>query len=178
MTDDLQLQKVAWFHSLPPVLPCEMAGVWRGDGIPSGHPLDGVLENLQWFGKRFRADLRSDALLFQWRPGRLVPIEPSLIPMRLAMRLAPFGRTAVAKNWFSYLQKVMRAQGPTATLMSRIVEGIETAAMVYDRKPIVDHFKRMANDEVAGMMAVEGDPRRYFFRLRRVDFGEKENGGI
>jgi hypothetical protein len=83
----------AGLRSLEPVLPAEMVGLWRGVGIPSGHPLDGVLENLQWFGKRFDADLRADALLFQWRPGRLVPIEPSFFPMGLVIRLAPLGRT-------------------------------------------------------------------------------------
>lgn len=147
----------------------QMVGVWRGEGIPYGHPLDGVLENLQWFGKRFQADLRADALLFQWRPGRLVPIEPSYFPIKLALRFAPLGRTSVARNWFSYLHKAFRAHGTTAMLSLRIMDGSETAAMVYDKQPIVDYFKRVADDEVAGMMVVEGDERRYFFRLRRVE---------
>jgi len=67
MTNDQQLKTIAWFGSLPPVLPTEMVGLWQGEGISSGHPLDGVLENLQWFGKRFHADFRADALLFQWQ---------------------------------------------------------------------------------------------------------------
>ncbi|MDM9627684.1 GXWXG domain-containing protein [Rhizobium sp. S152] len=169
MTDDPQSQTIAWFHSLASVLPAEMVGVWRGEGIPSGHPLDGVLENLQWVGKRFQADLRADALLFQGRPGRLVAIEPSYFPIRLALRFAPIGRTSVAKRWFSYLQKAVRARGTTAMLSLRMMDGSETAAMVYDKQPIVDYFRRVADDEVAGMMVVEGDERRYFFRLRRVD---------
>lgn len=80
MVDDLQKKTTDWFSNLPPVLPAEMIGIWRGEGVPSGHPLDGVLENLQWFGKRFHHDLRADALLFQWRPGRLVPIDPTFFP--------------------------------------------------------------------------------------------------
>lgn len=52
------------FKGLPPVEPREMIGLWTGRGIPSGHPLDGVLENLGWFGKRFSAQMRADALLF------------------------------------------------------------------------------------------------------------------
>ncbi len=27
-----------WFESLEPVLPAEMTGLWKGRGIPSGHP--------------------------------------------------------------------------------------------------------------------------------------------
>ncbi len=41
--------------------------------------------------------------------------------------------------------------------------------MVYDRQPIVDYLRLIADEEVAGMMCVEGDARRYFFRLRRVE---------
>jgi hypothetical protein len=169
MNDDLQSEKIAWFRSLQSVLPAEMVGVWRGEGIPSGHPLDGVLENLRWFGKRFQADLRADALLFQWRPGRPVPIEPAYFPIWLAIRFAPLGRTSVARNWFSYLQKPLRARGTTAMLTLRMMDGSETAAMVYDKQPIVDHFRRVANGEVVGMMVVAGEEQRYFFRLRRVD---------
>jgi hypothetical protein len=50
-----------------------------------------------------------------------------------------------------------------------MVNGDETAAMVYDRQPIVDYFRRIDDDEVAGMMCVHGDAQRYFFRLHRVD---------
>jgi hypothetical protein len=53
MSENLQTKKAAWFRSLPPVLPAKMIGIWQGEGIPSGHPL-GVLENLNWFGKRFQ----------------------------------------------------------------------------------------------------------------------------
>lgn len=100
MSHDLQSEKIAWFGSLPPVLPVELTGLWEGKGISSGHPLDGVLENLDWFGKRFHPDLKADALLFRWRPGRLVPIEPYFFPIRIVIRLGAFGRTSVARNWF------------------------------------------------------------------------------
>ncbi len=168
MVDDLQKKTTDWFSNLPPVLPAEMIGIWRGEGVPSGHPLDGVLENLQWFGKRFHHDLRADALLFQWRPGRLVPIDPTFFPPRLAIRFAAFGRTSIARNWFSYLQRAFRARSTTASLKLRSASHDETAAMVYDKQPIVDYFRRIGDDELAGMMVVRGDDRRYFFRLRRV----------
>lgn len=165
---DSQPSRSAWFDALDPVLPAEMIGL-SGVGIPSGHPVDGVLENLQWFGKRFHPDLSADALVFQWKPGRLVPIDPALIPIRMAIRFAPFGRTFVARNWFSYMQKVFRARARTASFKLRMIDGKETAAMVYDRRPIVDYFRWLGDDELAGMMVVEGDERRYFFRLKKVD---------
>lgn len=73
------------FQGLPPVEPHEMIGLWTGRGIPSGHPLDGVLENLGWFGKRFSAQMRADALLFRGGEKRLVAINPAFIPLRLAL---------------------------------------------------------------------------------------------
>ncbi|ARQ13691.1 hypothetical protein NXC12_PE00089 (plasmid) [Rhizobium etli] len=164
-----QNEMTAWFSSLAPVQPIEMLGLWRGAGIPSDHPLDGVLENLGWFGKRFHADMRADALLFQWRSDRLVAIDPGFFPISLAIKAASFGRTRIARNWFSYLQKALRARGTTASLKLRTVDNLTTAAMIYDRQPIADYFRRTGEDEVAGMMCVDDDARRYFFKLRRID---------
>jgi hypothetical protein len=87
-----------------------MIGLWRGRGIPANHPFDGVLENLGWFGKRFRAEFRADALLFRSGQPRLIPIDPGRIPLRLALRFHRVGRTRGAKNLFSYVQRELRAK--------------------------------------------------------------------
>lgn len=166
---DLQKDMAAWFQSLEPVDPIEMIGLWRGAGIPSGHPLDGVLENLQWFGKRFHPDRRADPLLFQWLPGRLVAIDPRFAPIGLAIRLAPLGRTSLARNLFSHLHKAFRAKGTTAALEVRTSGQIASAAMIYDAQPIVDHFRRVADETLAGMMCVRDDERRFFFKLTKID---------
>jgi len=171
MTDNPRADQasiLSWFHSLAPMHPSELIGLWQGEGMASGHPLDGVLENLGWFGKRFHPDLRADALLFQLGPQRLVALEPAYFPIRTAVRLAPFGRTSVARNWFSYLYKILRAKGTTAALETHEDEAGPTAAMAYDRQPIVDHFRRIDETTVAGMMVVSGEQLRYFFRLRMV----------
>lgn len=163
-----QKEMAVWFRSLEPVQPKDMVGLWSGVGIPSDHPLDGVLENLNWFGKRFHSDMRADPLLFKSRPGRLVPIEPAFFPIGLVIMMAPFGRTFFARTWSSYLQKVFRARSTTASLKLQALDGVETAAMVYDKQPVVDYFGRIDDDEIAGMMFVRDDPRRFFFKLRKV----------
>jgi hypothetical protein len=53
-------------------------------------------------------------------------------------------------------------------LEERLDVDVMTAAMVYDKQPIVDYFRRTANGAVIGKMVVEGDPDRYFFGLQRV----------
>ncbi|KKA11301.1 hypothetical protein VP03_24735 [Sinorhizobium meliloti] len=139
------------FRSLPPIAPRELVGLWKGHGIPTGHPFDGVLENLSWFGKRFTPDMRVDALLFRSGDRRLVAIDPKWIPLRLALRFHEVGRMRVARNLFSYLQRRL------------------SAAMVYDHQPIVDHFRRIHADRIMGAMTIRNDERIYFFELQRVD---------
>jgi hypothetical protein len=166
----LQSEISDWFSKLEPVDPEDMIGLWKGSGHPSGHPLDGVLENLHWFGKRFHPDMRADALLFEGDRGKLVAIEPAYYTIRWALRFANLGKTARAWNLFSHLRPRLTAKGTTASLERRMDEGVLTAAMVYDRQLIVDYF-RGSDGIVFGKMVVEKDPRRYFFRLQKVDEG-------
>jgi hypothetical protein len=158
----------ARFCSLDPFDPRNLVGLWRGRGVPTDHPLDGVLENLGWFGKRFHPGFRADALLFQRVPGRLVAIEPALIPLRLTLCAGSVGRTRVARSVFLFSQRFLRAQGTTASIDTRTFDGVGSAAMIYDRQPITDYFRRVADDRVMGMMLVRDDPRPYFFDLART----------
>jgi hypothetical protein len=167
----LQVEVTKWFHSLEPVQAEDMVDLWKGNGHPSGHPLDGVLENLHWFGKRFHPDMRADALLFEGEPGRLVPVDPKYFPIRLANRFATFGRSAQAWNLFQHIRPRVRARATTASLHMRMDDGVMTAAMVYDKQPIVDYFRRISDHEVAGMMIVERDPRPFFIRLTKAEAG-------
>ncbi len=157
------------FQRLPSIEPREMIGLWTGRGIPSGHPLDGVLENLGWFGKRFTAQMRADALLFRLGERRLIPIDPARIPLRLALRFHKIGKTRAARNVFSYLQRLLLAKGPVASLKTMSFQGVASAAMVYDDQPIVDHFRRMDDRRVMGAMTIQDDDRIYFFELDRLD---------
>lgn len=146
-----------------------MIGLWRGRGIPSSHPFDDVLENLGWFGKRFTAGLRADALLFRSGQHRLVPIDPARIPVRLALHFHKVGTTRAAKNLFSYLQRGLQAKGPVASLKTMTFQGVTSAAMAYDEQPIVDHFRRIDERKIMGAMVIEGDERIYFFELEQVE---------
>ena len=47
----------------------------------------------------------------------------------------------VARNLFSYFHRRLRAKGPIASLKTMVFGGVESAAMVYDHQPIVDHFR-------------------------------------
>jgi hypothetical protein len=44
---------LAFFDSLAPVETPTLIGSWRGRGVETGHPIDGLLELFGWHGKRF-----------------------------------------------------------------------------------------------------------------------------
>jgi hypothetical protein len=166
-----QQMRLEEFQKLEPVEPQDLIGLWAGRGIPAGHPLDGVLENLGWFGKRFRPDMRADALLFRAGDRRLIAVDPKWIPLRLALRLHAFGRTRAAYNLFSNLQGRMRAMGPVAQVRLQMFDGVVSAAMIYDQQPITDHFRRIDDRRIMGAMTVAGEELLYFFSLERVEDG-------
>lgn len=158
----------ALFDSLQPVDPVEIEGLWRGRSLETGHPLDGVLENLGWYGKRFHPDGRADALLFFWDEHRLIPVDPAGIPIRLALKMGRFGRRRIAKTLFSYLVKALRAKGTVAAVRAHRFRGQTSAAMAYDRQPIIDHFRKVDDTRLLGAMSIAGEPKHYFFWLDRV----------
>ena len=46
--------------------------------------------------------------------------------------------------------------------------GKHSAAMIYDRKPIIDYFRKIDDDRVLGLMEMRGMERPFFFLLTRV----------
>ncbi|AFL52303.1 DUF4334 domain-containing protein [Sinorhizobium fredii] len=158
----------AYFDRLHPVPAVELVGLWKGSEISTGHPFDGVLENLGWYGKRFRADMRADALLFKKDGCSLVPIDPSPVPLGLAFRFHRLGRTEAARTLFSHLIKHLRATGPVASLRMIRFRGEVSAAMVYDSKPVADHFRKIDTDRLIGVMSIQGHDGHFFFQLERV----------
>lgn len=146
-----------------------MIGLWTGRGIPSGHPLDGVLENLGWFGKRFSPQMRADALLF--RVGRSAS-SPSIRPGFRSVSHSVSTRSVrsrAASNLASYLLRRLRAKGSVASLKAVPFHGVTSDAMGYDTQPIIDHFRKVDDNRVIGAMVIEGDDRVYFFELKRVE---------
>lgn len=67
------------------------------------------------------------------------------------------GKTLGAKMWF-----------PLGTAVLRRVEfrGQVSAAMIYDRRPIIDHFRRITDDAVMGIMDQRGKIKIYFYLER------------
>ena len=160
-------EALALFDSLPALDVEELLGSWAGRGIPTGHPFDGLLEAVGWHGKRMETPERVHPLVFRGGHGRLVAVTPTWLPLRAALRVAPTVPRTVAARAFPLVRPLMTTRRPQARLRRVEHRGTVSAAMVYDRQPIVDAFRRVDADTVLGVMDVRGDPRPYVFVLRR-----------
>lgn len=150
------------FDALPAVGSAELQGEWRGFGVPSGHPLDGVLEALGWHGKRFVGEdahpllFAAGGAVFAVNPAPLA-LAPGLLRGPLPRPVLPLLRRALP---------LFRTARPAARLHTVQHRGVTGAAMVYDALPVVDHFRRSGAGELLGLMQLRGSAP-FFFGLRR-----------
>ncbi|RFU43396.1 DUF4334 domain-containing protein [Actinomadura logoneensis] len=55
----------------------------------------------------------------------------------------------------------------SARLREVVYEGVPSAAMVYDGRPIIDHFRLVADDVLMGAMDAKGEASVLYFHLTR-----------
>ena len=158
---------LAFFDSLPAVRPDDMTGEWRGTELPSGHPLDGLLAAYGWYGKRFSDKDRVDPLLFM-DAGQVRAVDPARLPLGLALALPRIARASAARGLFRLLLPVLATDRPGARLRSMEHRGLISAAMIYDAQPIIDHFRRVDEDRLLGLMDLRPTPAPFFFLLTRT----------
>jgi hypothetical protein len=158
---------LAWFDRLAGLEPEEMIGRWRGHGLPTGHPLDGVLESLGWYGKAFESADRVLPLLFRTRSGTLIPLDPRFMPVRAALRWPAFAKSGPFRMAFRAVCSLLRSDQSAARLQAVTFRGNRSAAMIYAQKPITDHFRKIDDNRLLGLMEMRGMERPYFFLLTR-----------
>lgn len=148
-------------------LTCEdMIGTWKGGGFPTGHPMDGLLEATGWYGKRFDSLDDVHPLVFG-KPGKLFSVNPGLVPMSQAERLTPLFQNPLIAAAGKALIRCLVTSKPKARLRMVECRGQATATMLYDDLPIADHFRKLNDNTVLGLMDLRGsDP--FFFTLTRV----------
>jgi len=154
------------FDGLEPVTPQELLGNWRGEGFPTGHPLDGLLEAWHWQGKCFESTEEVHPLVFRGAGGAQVRVNPARVPMALFRaswvgRLVPFG------GLFPWLAPLVATPHSAARLRSTLYRGKVSAAMIYDALPILDVSRRLDGNSLLGVMDAKGMAQPFFFVLRR-----------
>jgi hypothetical protein len=146
----------------------EMTGRWRGAELPTGSPLDGLLTAHRWWGKEVRDADTVHPLLFPDRAGRPRPIDPAPAPLTLLRRAPGLARSAPARLAFAAVRPLLTTRRPTARLRPVVHRGVPTAALVYDRLPVVDVFRRVTPDLLLGLMDMRGLPEPFAFLLERA----------
>lgn len=160
-------EALAVYDTLSPVEAEAMVGAWRGAGIPTGGPFDGLLENLGWHGKRFESTESVHPLVFAGAGGRLVNVDPGRVPLGLAARHGQRFTGRATAIGFRMLLPLLATRRPRARLRPVAYRGLTSAAMVYDQLPIIDAFRAVDDDTVVGAMDLRGLPEPYLFTLRR-----------
>jgi hypothetical protein len=162
-----RIEALARFDALEGVQPEAMIGRWRGLSLATGHPLDGLLEELGWYGKAFESPDRIYPLLFRNAAGELTALDAGLMPVALALRAPRLARSRMVRFAFSAAQPLFRTRRSAAVLRTIEFRGRGSAAMVYDRQPIVDYFRRIDNARTLGLMEIQNWPHPFFFLLLR-----------
>ncbi len=163
------IEALARFDALGGVQPEAMIGRWRGMSLATGHPLDGLLEKLGWYGKAFESLDRVHPLLFRSAWGRLNALDPGLMPATLALRAPSLARSRLLRFAFSTIAPLLRTRRSAAVLRMIEFRGRDSAAMVYDRKPIVDYFRHIDDGRILGLMHIQSWRQPFFFLLVRDD---------
>ncbi|TFV44193.1 DUF4334 domain-containing protein [Blastococcus sp. TF02A-35] len=143
-----------------------MVGRWRGSGVPTGSPLDGLLESYGWYGKEFVDAETVHPLLFRTRSGPR-PVDPALVPVSVLRDRPGLAHSRVARAAFAAVRPLLTTTRPRARLREVEHRGVVTAAMVYDALPIIDVFRRVDDRTVLGLMDLRGLPAPFFFLLSR-----------
>ena len=159
---------LARFDALLSLEPEALIGRWRGTGLPTGHPLDGVLESLGWYGKAFDSVDRVHPLLFRTRSGDIVPLDPRFMPVSVALRWPTFASSAPLRMAFAAGRFLLRSDRSAASLRALNFREKGSAAIIYHRNPIIDHLRKIDDDRVLGLMEMRGMELPYFFLLTRV----------
>lgn len=143
------------FDSLPAVDIKFMIGRWHGHEITTGHPQDGVLAATRWYGKEFEDAETVHPLLHQTISGALFRVRPrpSLVYASLRMPILKSKWLRPLSLLITRLLKTNQSQARARMIEYR---GKVSATMVYDFLPINDHFRRIDDNRVLGMMDFKG----------------------
>jgi hypothetical protein len=160
---------LAFFDSLPTVGLDEIIGRWRGSGLPTGSPLDGLLEAYGWYGKEFIGVESVHPLLFRTRAGPTRPVDPALLPLGLLRDYPGLAHLGLLRTVFGGVRPLLYTNRPKARLRTVEHRGVDTAAMIYDALPIIDVFRRVGSDVLLGAMDMRGLAAPFFFLLERDD---------
>ncbi len=148
-----------------------MCGRWVGCGLPTGHPMDGLLELYGWYGKEFLNPEQVHPLLFGAQ-GQ-VKLEPFPLMSTLGVLGPHAARNGLLVRMFTAIRWVFSTRKPRARMRMTEYRGKSTATMIYDGLPINDVFAKVDENTVMGVMDLKGMEQPFFWLMRRESAPEK-----
>ncbi|MDV3350018.1 DUF4334 domain-containing protein [Leptothoe sp. LEGE 181152] len=158
------------FDSLDPINLEFMIGRWQGSGLHTSHPMDGMLEASNWYGKEFIDPETVHPLLFLDGQGEIIKVAPQPMAMKWALNM-PGIKSDFMKPLLGLSTSLLKTEQSQARLRMMEYRGKVSATMIYDYLPINDTFRKLNDSTVLGLMDFKESPQPFFFMLRR-DSGE------
>lgn len=144
-----------------------MMGRWKGSGFHTNHPMDGLLEAFNWYGKEFINPDCVHPLLFSDNDGRVFKVDPNPIAMDLGLRF-PIPKNDAMKPVYSVMNKLLETEESKARVRMMEYRQKISATMIYDYLPIHDVFRKVDDNTVLGLMDFKGMEQPFFFILGRT----------
>ncbi len=162
-------EAIALFDQLEPVDLDFMLGRWKGSGLHTGHPMDGLLEVANWYGKEFVTPECVHPLLFLDGSCKVFKVAPNPQMMKLSLSL-PGLKNESFKPAFTLFSSLLKTEQSQARLRMMEHRGKLSATMIYDHLPINDVFRKVDDNTLLGLMDYKESAQPFFFVLKREAF--------
>lgn len=158
------------FDALEPVNLDFMLGRWQGSGLHTSHPMDGLLEASNWYGKEFIDSENVHPLLFLNGQGKVIKVAPNPIAMNWLLKF-PIIKNDFLKPLLGLTNSLLKTETSQARLRMMEYREKVSATMIYDYLPINDSFRKVDDDTVLGIMDFKSLSKPFFFVLKRCSEG-------
>lgn len=154
------------FDAFEPVNLDFMLGRWQGSGLHTSHPMDGLLESSNWYGKEFVDSENVHPLLFLDSQGQVFKVAPNPTAMNWVLKF-PIPKNDSLKPLLILINSLLKTEKSQARLRMMEYRGKVTATMIYDYLPINDSFRKVDDNTILGIMDYKNSPQPFFFILKR-----------
>jgi hypothetical protein len=143
-----------------------MLGRWKGSGLHTHHPMDGLLEASNWYRKEFVDPEHIHPLLFSDGKGEIFKVAPNPVAMEWVMKL-PMLKNESLKPLLMLTNSLLKTETSQARIRMMEYRGKVSATMIYDYLPINDSFRKVDDNTVLGIMDFKNSLQPFFFVLKR-----------
>ena len=143
-----------------------MFGRWQGFGLHTSHPMDGLLEASNWYGKEFINSENVHPLLFLDNHGKIIKVAPISRAMSWALKF-PIIKNDFMKPLLRFTTPFLKTEKSQARLRMMEYREKVSATMIYDYLPINDSFRKVDDHTVLGIMDFKDSLQPFFFVLKR-----------